>query len=343
MSKNMPKKHYGESETHLEFQKLKLTEIYPYSLIFLIGKRNTGKTVLIRDLCYNFYLHKLQEGESIDFALCFSPTEDTQGAFASFIPYCNIYPQYREDVVLQLMETQRALLKKNGHTKNCLIIIDDCAYDKKLFKSETMRLLCMNGRHLKIMLLLSVQYCMDIPTAVRGNIDLTLALRDNTYANKEKYYKNFFGQFKNLHQFIEAFDTLTNNYGAIVSINNSHSTNLEETIFWYRADPDSLPKKFRLGKPIFWQLSDICYKEEDDGAAKRPPVVMLEPARSEVARSEVVPSSRQQQEPHPFPQESSVSRRSTTRAGRPGTPARRDSSTMIRQNQPTLPGHIVIE
>ena len=53
----------------------------------------------------------------------------------------------------------------------------------------------MNGRHVKLMLYLTMQYCMDLSPDLRANIDYIFVLRENILANKEKIYKNFFGIF----------------------------------------------------------------------------------------------------------------------------------------------------
>ena len=43
------------------------------------------------------------------------------------------------------------------------VILDDCLYDASWTKDKMMRLLFMNGRHWKIMLVITMQYPLGIP------------------------------------------------------------------------------------------------------------------------------------------------------------------------------------
>ena len=238
-----------------EFKKLDPRQIRSTSFCYVIGRRGTGKTQLIKDLCFNFYKNHCLNGDTIDLALVFSPTEPMQRVFEKFVPPAFIFPRYREDIILLLMETQQQLIEKNGHTATVLLIIDDCAYNKKFFVSEVFRQLAMNGRHCKICVLCAVQYSMDIPTSIRANIDITFAMQDNSMTNKKRYFSNFFSQFPDFKFFIKTFDRLTDNYKAIVSLNNNNSTNLQDTVYWYKADPSSIPDHFPLGRSIFWKMT----------------------------------------------------------------------------------------
>ena len=241
------------------------TQVSPQSMIFVIGKRKTGKTLLIRDFCYQIHMHKCQ-GVSIDTCIVFSPTEGMQQTFGAFVPEVFIYKTFREDVIMQLMAKQKEMLERaEQRTKNVIVIIDDCAYDKQVWKSPALREVSMNGRHCKIMVIVTVQYCMDIPTALRANIDLTIALRNNSRNDKEKYKKQFFGQFGTYKDFEQTFDLLTDDYGAIISVNDSNSNNIHETIFWYKSDPKLIPERFRFGSPAFWALNDLCAKRKYQG------------------------------------------------------------------------------
>jgi tRNA A37 threonylcarbamoyladenosine biosynthesis protein TsaE len=40
------------------FAKLDASKLDPHTVLFFIGKRNSGKTALVRDICYNMHVHK---------------------------------------------------------------------------------------------------------------------------------------------------------------------------------------------------------------------------------------------------------------------------------------------
>jgi hypothetical protein len=239
------------------FKKLNVSQLRSTSCCMLVGRRGTGKTVLMKNLAYHMFASKCQGGEEIDMAVVFSPTEKMQHVFDTFVPKCFIYTEYREDIIEQLLATQRELIEKNGHTKTILLILDDLAYDRKFFTTRAFRELVMNGRHCKIFIMCAVQYVMDIPTAIRGNIDVSFSMSDNSAQVRDRLWSNLFSQVPR-REFPKIFDKLTDNRRAIVSINSSNSNKLEDTLFWYRADPENCPQKFMLGLPIFWKMSDLA-------------------------------------------------------------------------------------
>jgi len=117
-----------------------------------------------------------------------------------------------------------------------------------------------NGRHLKITLILCVQYLIDLPVALRANIDYVFALKENVY--REKLFKNFFPMAGNLSTFNALMDELTKDYGAIVLDNTANSSKINECIFWYRANIGRKP--FKLGHAATWGFSKNRLKPDDD-------------------------------------------------------------------------------
>jgi hypothetical protein len=121
-----------------------------------------------------------------------------------------------------------------------------------------MRKLFMNGRHYKILLVMAMQYVLDMPPDLRSNVDIIIAARDTILSSRKKLYENFFGFFNTLSEFNKCYDACTNNYEVLVLHNQGGGTNRpEDSLFWYKADPNI--GRFRLGKPIFWQLDDRYY------------------------------------------------------------------------------------
>ena len=70
------------------------------------------------------------------------------------------------------------------------LIMDDCLHDNKWTKDKMMRLLFMNGRHWKIMTVITMQYPLGIPPVLRTNIDYVFilqAFRASSCTNKTYY------------------------------------------------------------------------------------------------------------------------------------------------------------
>ena len=55
--------------------------------------------------------------------------------------------------------------------------MDDCLYDSSWTKDVNMRSLFMNGRHYKVMLIITSQYALGIPPQLRSNIRLCIYIK----------------------------------------------------------------------------------------------------------------------------------------------------------------------
>ena len=116
---------------------------------------------------------------------------------------------------------------------------------------------------IKLFFINAVQYMMDIPPALRTNIDYVFALKENIIGNRERLWRHLFGMFKDYSTFAATMDTLTNGYSAMVLDNKVRSTNVEDCVFWYESD--TRPKKFRMCNPVYWHLDKEC-KKDDSGS-----------------------------------------------------------------------------
>tara|TARA_B000000475_G_C15872419_1_gene396913 strand:- start:371 stop:817 length:447 start_codon:yes stop_codon:yes gene_type:complete len=125
-----------------------------------------------------------------------------------------------------------------------------------------MRLLFMNGRHWKIMLVITMQYPLGIPPNLRTNIDYVFILREPYISNRKRIYDNYAGMFPTFESFCQVMDQCTENYECLVINNNAKTNNLTEQIFWYKAEHR---KDFKLGSREFWEMSkDLNSDDEDD-------------------------------------------------------------------------------
>lgn len=230
----------------------------PGSIVLLIGKRGTGKSVLMQDLAKT-----MSDNGNIDMAIGFSPTDESNGALSMFIPKSLIHSEFDENVIERIVNSQKKLLKQGKPLKRIFLFMDDVGYDsKKIFSSKIIKNLFFNGRHYSIGLMLIMQYCIDVPTWARSNIDVTISLKEQILVNREKLFKNFFGAFTSQSSFNQAMDVLTENYKALVCANNlSQSNELTDTIFWYKARHGLEP--FLLGSTVVKKMDQLCYEDRE--------------------------------------------------------------------------------
>lgn len=220
----------------------------------MVGRRGTGKSTLLEDVLYHL------KGD-VDFAIAMSPTEESLSMFRQHMPESWLYPGYTATKVEEMISMQKTLARQNKH-RSLLLALDDCLYEKSILRSTSMRELFMNGRHLRICFIFACQYLVDVDPSLRTQIDYVIALRETIYSNKQKLHRFFFGIVPNFQDFCKIIDRVTDNYGALVLDATSTTTKLDECLYWYRASI-KLPT-YRIGKPLFWKLTDKYSRSEAD-------------------------------------------------------------------------------
>jgi hypothetical protein len=213
-----------------------------------IGKRNTGKSVLVTDIMY----HK----RHLPAGIVMSATEEGNHHYQQYIPDLFIYGDYDKDAIERVLERQRKLISSGKQAGGAFLLLDDCMYDKKFMKDTCIRKCFMNGRHWKIFFMLTMQYCMDLTPDLRANVDYVFILRENIIQNREKLYKSFFGIFPTFDMFNQVMNACTENYECLVLDNTSKSNRIQDCVFWYKA---KLHSNFRVGSPIYWNFHKKNY------------------------------------------------------------------------------------
>jgi hypothetical protein len=178
------------------------------------------------------------------------------------VPKLFIHNEYNTVIIENILKRQKQVLKQIKNEREqynrstidprTFAIMDDCLYDGKWTKDKMMRLLFLNGRHWKIMLIITMQYPLGIPPMLRTNIDYTFILREPYIANRKRIYDNYAGMFRTFEAFCQVMDQCTENYECLVINNNSKSNRLQDQVFWYKAEPHN---NFHLGAKEFWELS----------------------------------------------------------------------------------------
>jgi hypothetical protein len=232
-------------------------------VVVLIGRRDTGKSYLVRDL---LYYH-----QDIPIGTVISGTEAGNGFYGSLVPKLFIHDEYNTAIIENILKRQKMVMKqvkketetygRSSIDPRTFMIMDDCLYDSAWTKDKMMRLLFMNGRHWKIMLMITMQYPLGIGPNLRTNIDYVFILREPYIANRRRIYENYAGMFPTFESFCQVMDQCTENYECLVINNNAKSNNLNEQIFWYKADKHP---NFKLGSKEFWEMSKDINSDDDD-------------------------------------------------------------------------------
>jgi len=239
----------------LNLQKFNLKQIKHDSVVVLIGKRDTGKSFLCKDILYHH--------QNIPVGQVISGTESANEFYSDIVPGIFIHGEYKSQIIQNLLKRQKLAINKLKENPNIdprsFLILDDCLYDTSWTKDVHMRYLFMNGRHYKILFILTMQYALGIPPSFRTNIDYIFILRENYMSNRKRLYEHYTGMFPTFEMFCQVMDQCTENYECLVINNNSKSNKLQDQVFWYKASPRP---NFKIGGSQYWQYSNDNLDED---------------------------------------------------------------------------------
>lgn len=236
----------------INLKKFDPSRITKGSVVVLIGKRNTGKSFMVRDLLY--YKRDIPVGTVI------SASESANCFYGDMMPNLFIHDTFNPEIVNSLVKRQTLVVKKmNMEEKQygrsnidpwAFLILDDLMYDTSWLKDEKIRMLFMNGRHYKILFLITMQYSLGIPPALRSNVDYIFILRENIVSNRKRLYEHYAGMFPTFEIFCQVMDQCTENFECLVIDNTTKSNRIEDMVYWYKADDHD---NFKIGAPAFWE------------------------------------------------------------------------------------------
>ena len=238
----------------VQLRKFDINDIKDDKVVVLIGKRETGKSFLCKDILYHH--------QNVPAGSVISGTEAANEFYSNMVPPIFIHEEYQPIIIENLLKRQKQLLneKKDGKQidPRAFLILDDCLYDNSWVKDTNVRSLFMNGRHYHILFILTMQYALGIPPNLRTNIDYVFILRENYVSNRKRLYEHYAGMFPTFEMLCQVMDQCTENYECVVINNNAKSNQLVDQVFWYKATPH---EDFKIGAKAFWDYSDKNYQK----------------------------------------------------------------------------------
>lgn len=200
------------------------------SKIVVIGKAGTGKSTLIRYLV-------LLKSNIIPVAMVVSGTEDSNRFYANIFPEQFIHTEYNEYIIQNFIKRQKHAISFLNHPPNnpwAILLLDDCTDDKKIFNTKQQQSLFKNGRHWKMLYILSLQHPMDLPPSIRTNIDGIFIFKETNENNLKNLYLNYGGVFPNLETFKEYMLQVTGDYTALYidNSNQDYKQWYENVYYW---------------------------------------------------------------------------------------------------------------
>jgi hypothetical protein len=249
---------------NLNLKKFDMSSIAKGSIVVMIGKRNTGKSFLVRDLLY--YKRDIPIGTVI------SSTENSNRFYGDMMPSLFIHDDYSPEIIANLVKRQKIVTKKmkqqiamygkSNIDPYAFLIMDDMMYNANVWlKDPNIRDIFMNGRHINLLFLITMQFSLGILPAMRTQVDICFICRENIQSNRKRLYEHYAGMFPTFEIFCQVMNQCTENYECLVINNLSKSNDLSDQVFWYKADTHP---PFKIGAPEFWQYHSQNYADGGD-------------------------------------------------------------------------------
>lgn len=144
-----------------------------------------------------------------------------------------IHENYSESIVDDLFERQPL----EQRSSKC-IVFDGCLYDKSWFKHDCMNMLFMNGRNFKIKHIITMQYPLPLPFAMRANTDYIFIFREPLMSARKRLYEMYARVFPSLDSFCDAMEQIEQEPFTCLVINNTFPVDkLEDIVMLYKVQP----------------------------------------------------------------------------------------------------------
>ena len=245
-------------------------------MIVVIGKKDTGKSFLVRDILYNTQ-------PCFPIGTVISGTEVANEFFQHMVPSKLIHDKYKPEIVMNMIKRQLSMKTHRNKDKHGrgevsavdpreFLILDDCLYDASWIKEESTRYVFMNGRHIDLMTIITMQYPLGITPNLRTNVDFVFILRESIVNNRKRIYDNYAGMFPTFEMFCHFMDQCTENFECLVICNGVQSNRLEDQVFWYKASDHP---SFKMCDDSLWvdnkpfSSTMLAVDEYENGAVKK--------------------------------------------------------------------------
>jgi energy-coupling factor transporter ATP-binding protein EcfA2 len=204
------------------------------------GRRGSGKSTLLQDVAY--YLRKVR------YVVAFIGTTDSVEEWAEHIPRTFIHFGYRPEILSSFVAEMEAK-REAGEPHSSLVLLEDCMYDSQIKKSPLMRKIFMNGRHIGMNILITMQYYASFGPELRTQVDYMYVPITPSLKTQIRLYDDYFGMMPSFKHFRKILMSCTQNWECLVLDNTKATYDISSMIYWYKATPG---RDYRCGCKELW-------------------------------------------------------------------------------------------
>jgi hypothetical protein len=227
----------------LPIQEFMLEIMCEHAAIVMIAKRASGKSWVCRAILKKF--------KEIPVGIIIAPTERMANPpfYSDFFPDAYIHYDYKSEIIEKLLYRQDTMIDKQMQKEKKginidprgFILMDDCLSKKGSWaKDQPILELLFNGRHYRLMYMLTMQFPLGISPELRGNFDYIFLLKEEFYSNLKRLYEHYAGMFPTFESFRQVFKSLTQKHGCMVIDNRNTDGGFLNQIYWFRATNDKV-------------------------------------------------------------------------------------------------------
>jgi hypothetical protein len=236
-----------------------LAELRPDFTIVLLGRRGSGKSTALKQICYTL-------NDEFPLVICMTATRENRFYDDFIAPSC-LYSGFHERVLLQLiarnrriLDANRGLPKREQTNPAALVILDDCISEREAGGSAALHRIFVAGRHLgPICVILTAQWATSrlyTPT-LRANSDLVFCAAQSSAEVSELLVDTWCTGCSEKREALAHFHAVTREkpyqFLVIHSRRAATAKKLSDFTVAFVADID-IPR-FRMGDVRYWQGS----------------------------------------------------------------------------------------
>lgn len=243
----------------IELDKFNIKMISQTSVVVMIGRRRSGKSLLIKDILYH--------NQDIPIGSVISGTEDVSTFFGDMIPKTLLHREVIPEVTASILKRQVLLKRKiiRSHGSNidprAFLVIDDCGYNSSWPSQKNIKYIAMNGRHVDLFVLMALQDALSLPPNIRTNCDFVFIFAEMRLRYRQRIYDNWASVIPTFEAFNAIMDIVTEEYGVLVIHLTSYSKELADQVFYYKAD---IHDNFRLCDEQLWRNQDMKHQNDEE-------------------------------------------------------------------------------
>ena len=236
-----------------QIKEFDLNLMVPNPSILIIAKRGSGKSYIVREIMNHF--------KNIPAGVVISPCDRMSSFYKYFFPDLYVHYDLGNNLLKKILIRQSIMIDKAKANKTidptAMLIMDCCLAQKKSWtKDQDIMEILMNGRHYRLPYIATLQTPVGITPEMRLNFDYIFLLKEDSCINKKKLWNDYASMFPTLDSFNKVFSKCTEDYRAMVIDNRKPTDNIQEKVFWFKAQE----QKFTFGCDKFKEIHRNYYE-----------------------------------------------------------------------------------